>query len=968
MEGLLPLAALIGASGSILYATFTKKRKEGFNASVESVEAAMGPTHNQFVKDGASRFNPLMNLMNPAANPLYPDGSKPSDAAIQTQKVKQALVGALATPMNPSFQLSPLVDNSIAINLGSGGIGPQAIKVCEKLKEINCDAFDDPNFAFSCGVCHEGGKDSGGNSVVGGLYILEDAKESAEVNAKRMGSRRVNYTPSVGSCSPGKFSVTKEQCLRLKNQMECKAKQSFDVPGCSQCYQDETFQYIGKDILRGVPSLFLSGSGAFSITLAKTGFKKSGVLADAPQRIELSDFQEGDILQIKVDLETGAGFVAGYLQGTTASGEFSLDLARIVKTDAITNQTPRLSGQLLINGENYTLMRPGRGQKTMQLVVQNPFTFIDPSETEEAAACSASPYITKQTSAEFLNSGVCFKKGQGPGKFSLECLQNLFTNAGCDTKGEAYPTDEKSAKALMTGANGQLLRVAEIAQTIYDASQYAYTGMKGGEKLSIPEWDSYSRFCTGKRITSPCDGDNKESGPLSTECLSYLWQNKGAADKNPGGTGPTYTNVLSASSLDGRTSQFCTRAGTMAPINANGQVNAAAVAEARKAGGVEAVKSLYNTIHLKANDNSLKDGERRSAIEKCYGIGLNELPSNTLEAGVNETTCVPQTKVPSMTGVPKDMGLIDVNDNWIWSFSITPTGTSDSWASLFLVNQGGATNRGNGSRMPALYFFPGKTRLVASIVGKNNQICDTSPEVELPLNKVTNVYLSYIDGKVTLKYTGAVQAVVTNTCPECATGPATFYATSPWNPSFVGRITNLSYCTFQSKTKSVLDYKPGRTKTPMQQRNYEPMDWSKASKPVSVLASWGQGPWGTWWASSFPGSDATKWIWSNPGALANEPSTSFFSFFKRWTNTTGAPIRAKVWVAIDNAGSLFVNDNLVGNNTSNLGVYEITLPVGESKIQVDARNGGGPAGVLFVAKSGDSTLFASDSTWTFGTA
>lgn len=961
MEGLLPLAALIGASGSILYAT-AKRKKETFVDVNPSVESAMGPVHTQYVKDGASRFNPLMNLMNPAANPLYPDGSKPSDAVIETKRVQQAVSSALATPMNPSFKLSKSDVDAIGINLGSGGIGSQAIKVCESLKTLDCNAFDDPNFAFSCGICHEGGKDSGGNSILGGLYILDEAKESAEAYAKRMGSRKPNYTPSVGKCSPGKFSVTKEQCLRLKNQMDCEAKQSFEVPGCSQCYQDESFQYIGKDLLKGVPSLFLSGSGSFTITLPKTSFKKTGTLAEAPQRIELSDFEEGDLLQINLEKDTG--FIAGYLQGTTASGEFSLDLAKILKTDA---QGPRLSGQLLINGENYTLMRPGRGKSSLQLVVQNPFTFIDPSE-EEAAACSASPYITKQISAEFLNSGVCFKKDQRPGNYSLDCLQNLFTSAGCDTKGEAYPTDDKGAKALMTGANGKLLSISEISQTIYDASQYAYTGMKGGEKLSIPEWDTYSRFCTGKRITSPCDGDNKEMGPLSTECLSYLWQNKGAIDSNPGGTGPTYTNIPKASSLDGKVSQFCTKSGTMAPINANGQVNAAAVAEARKAGGLEAVKSLYNTIHLKANDNSLKDEERRLAIEKCYGINLNELPSNTIEAGVNETTCIPQTRVPSMTGVPKNMGTIDVNDNWIWNFSITPTGVvPNQWTSLFLVNQGGASNRGNGSRMPALYFFPGRTRLVVSIVGKNNQICDTSPDIDLPLNKTTNVYLSYIDGKVTLKYTGAIQSVATNSCPECSTGSATFYATSPWNPSFVGTISNLSYCTFQSKTRSVLDYKPGRTKTAMQQRNYGPMDWSKASNPVSVLASWGQGPWGVIWSPSFPGNDSTKWIWSNTGALRNEPNSGFISFFKRWTNNTGSPIMAKIWVAIDNRGSLFVNDNLVGTNVGNIGIYEVMLPIGENKIQIDAANSGGPAGLIFIAKSEDKTLFASDSTWTFGT-
>jgi hypothetical protein len=404
----------------------------------------------------------------------------------------------------------------------------------------------------------------------------------------------------------------------------------------------------------------------------------------------------------------------------------------------------------------------------------------------------------------------------------------------------------------------------------------------------------------------------------------------------------------------------------MAPVNIKGQYNQSAIAQANKIGGVNAVKNFYNTIHLRANDNSLPDDERKQAIEQCYGINLRELPSNDIQSGVNETTCIPQTMVPSMTGTPKDYGTIELKDNWIWSFSITPSGVvPNEWASLFLVNQGGAGNRGSGARAPALYFAPGTTKLHVSIVGKNNQICETAPNIQLPLNKTTNVYISYIDGKITLKYTGAVESTSTISCPGCPTGPATFYATSPWNPSFIGTITNLSFCTFQSKTKSVLDYRPGRTKTSLEQINYKPTDWSKLSKPAVVLAPYGGGPWGKWWTPNFPDDGTAKWIWTFASAINDEPNWGQRQFYKRYVNNDNKVYNATLTIAADNIGSVFVNDALISPNFSGTGSWNVILPPGENKIQINASNQGGPAGVIAIAKADNKTLFTTDNSWTF---
>jgi hypothetical protein len=144
----------------------------------------------------------------------------------------------------------------------------------------------------------------------------------------------------------------------------------------------------------------------------------------------------------------------------------------------------------------------------MNLILLNPFTFINSSE-QEAIDCGATPYIKKQESATFLESSPCYKKGQKPGAYSLDCLQQTFISAGCTTDGNAYPRDGTTAASLMSDPNtGKMLTASEIAGNVYSASTTAYTGINpDGTKMSIKNWNTVSRYCTGRSITSPCDFD-----------------------------------------------------------------------------------------------------------------------------------------------------------------------------------------------------------------------------------------------------------------------------------------------------------------------------------------------------------------------------------------------------------------------------------------------------------------------------
>jgi hypothetical protein len=781
---------LMALAGGLLYAS--RKKRERFININPTVADSMGAAHTQYIQDAASRFNPLMNLINPANNPLHPTGTTVAEAERTTQKVKNAIRSVEAKPSDPSFVLGSSDTSALQFNLGSGGPGSQAIKVCESIKTLNCDAFDDPNFSYTCGMCHKEGRNSQGEGVIGGLFVLEDDKLTAEESQRRMGARRPNYTPSVGTCAAGHFTTTKQQCLRLKKKMECEVKQTFDSPGCSQCFQDSTFQYIDEDAIRTTPNLVFAGSG--SLKISKAGdkpFQKTVTLSNQGTRVSIPDFIEGDSVQLEVSAPENAA-LGGYLEGNTGSGVFVMDISRLLNVDMESGKRPRMVGSIMLDGGAYNLLRPAAGKNAMRFSLQNTFTFLDSAE-EVVSQCASSPFIQNQKSAEMLESGPCFAKGSGPGKYSKTCLQEIFLGAGCETSGTGYPATDEKAAALMVDKAGRPLDIGTIGENVYTASLEAYTGKRGGEDLIIEEWNRSSQFCTGKSITSPCDGDNKQSGPLSTKCLSYLWENRGTG----GSIGPTYTNTVQTSSGTGANIRYCTTKGTLSPVNSLGQTNQRAVDMAKAKGGVASVKTFYDQIHKRANDNSLPDDARKEAIQQCYGADLAPLAEGF---------------------------------------------------------QGGALS-------------------------------------------------------------------------------------------------------------SVLDYKPGRTQSPLIVQNFNPFGYEKMF-PVAVLTNVGQSPWRTWGNGAIPTTVGAKWIWDNPNALWDDPGRNTRTFYYVYKNVTNQPLNATIVLYVDNRCSAFlVNNQNIGNQFEESASFPITLAPGDNKIQINAENLGGPAGIAVQCKYGSQTLFVSNEEW-----
>jgi len=801
MEGI-ALGVLAAASFGLL---ITKKTKDGFLVSNES-SALFGPDQTNYVESGAKKFNPLMSLISPVNNPLLNPDYTPDELQNVQHKVRRAIGGIKANPANPSFNYKPSYTSDLQINPVSKGTAIDTMRICESVKTIDCSKFDNPNFRNNCGICFEDGKNSSGSPSIGGLYVSEDDKANAIYNAKSMGTSRVDYNPSIGTCKSKRFVTTKAECIRLQKQFECEKKQNFEVPGCSQCFQDGTFKFLDPDsVTKDTAVLVLAGNGAVNIKKNSTQGNLQVTLSSTPSNIALSSLMEGDSIQL--DFNTANSYVAGYITGTTASGTFKLDILPVTSTDLITNTKPRITGSLQMNGASYTVIRPGAGKNSMSLVLTNPFTFIDVND-DEARLCPSSPYIATEQNAKLLQSSPCYAKGQTPGNYSKECIQSIFDSAGCSSQGTAYPYNDKNLKAVSYNQNGTPLTIGGIANVVYGMYNTAITGQDAnGQPLPINDWDKASMACLGTRKTSVCDKYDKINGPLGTDCLSYLWQNSGASEKIPFGIGPTYTGSTNSASLQAkRGNRFCTTGGSMAPINENGTVNQGAVNTAQGQGGVASVTQFYDRISKKANDNTLTDEVRKPFIEQCYGVQLN---ANNGEASSNSGKN--QTIYTIWTGTSKDYGTVNVPKDYTISVVINPKGTVADWSSIFHFSSTGGNMNGVGSRMPAMFFNPGTTSLHIVIGDINDANYYLNPPIALPLNQNSTVSIATMGNKIIITINGTQFNYTQKTPGGRPHGSAHVLSPNPWYTPINGDVKNLILGA--SSYQSVIDYTPGRTKT-----------------------------------------------------------------------------------------------------------------------------------------------------------
>ena len=123
--------------------------------------------------------------------------------------------------------------------------------------------------------------------------------------------------------------------------------------------------------------------------------------------------------------------------------------------------------------------------------------------------------------------------------------------------------------------------------------------------------------------------------------------------------------------------------------------------------------------------------------------------------------------------------------------------------------------------------------------------------------------------------------------------------------------------------------------------------------PVYSMGGIGDWPW-----RGCPGfkDQNAEWIWHTAGLYAKHGSQGFMIY--TYENTKGAAITAQINIIVDNFASVYVNGDFVGHGSGGWRgpgrhTRQFTLNPGTNTIIVNARNGGGPAGLLLTCYKPD---------------
>ena len=595
-----------------------------------------------------------------------------------------------------------------------------AIDKCEAIKTMDCNAFDDPEFEKICGVCLDIGKNSDNVPATGGLVLLPDDRKLARETASS--NYLPNYIPTVGFCPAGKMVSTKAECLKLQRQLLCRKNSSYDLEACSQCYSDTTYSIVdpktSPGVVTGSGQIMLVGRGI--LTVQEQGFPgKAGIrLSETkPHKINIKGKES---TRIKFTLESApvsddeddeVPYLAGILNGDTNSGIFTSDIRRIVLVDEVTGRKPRSQGKTTVDEISVTKMSPGFEKDRAIIVVIIPFTFVE-TTMEESSKCKDAPFVTTQASAEFLESDPCYKKGSGPGKFSLECLQGIWDDNGCNGTGKGYPRDTTAAAALMTGKDGSFLALNDIADFIYNKALITSTGVdEEGKTQVMKDWSEASVFCTGREITSPCDTPDKNRGPLSPECIMHLWNNQSSKKTwqgNDDPIGPTYrpSNAVSLFK-EGKVERSCQVTGTLSPMDVNGKKNRSNIRFWQKQGGVNNVKRVMSDLHRAANAQMAADDQLAPYFKQCYGnVPFAPRPPTVFK--------IQNNKLPETYKITRNTVLVQsltMTQDYKLQFVITPRAVQGGWANIIHLTGNDGDWGALGCRSPSIWFWPGNLQL-----------------------------------------------------------------------------------------------------------------------------------------------------------------------------------------------------------------------------------------------------------------
>ena len=316
-------------------------------------------------------------------------------------------------------------------------------------------------------------------------------------------------------------------------------------------------------------------------------------------------------------------------------------------------RSPKPSGSTGLMTDLYWIWSANALSQTVKFNCSVPGTFMDTFYNDEADKMNYGPLVTNPKTLELLRRSPCV--GQSAGKYSIECLQNLFVGSGGDPVYGRLAIDDGGLVQLNRPIDGKLLDMDGIANYLSNLYSIATAGrdLDGNPVVDMDTINDAAQKMLGVSLITPCDNivvDGQgnvtltpKTPPLDAPCLNHLYLNAGS-DKdrsvfdrlNKGSIGPTYTSLMDRYSGLKKTEgskesrkqypfQACQRTGTVAPVSADGKINDEAMMAANKFGSISEIQDFYDGIHKYANykGGSSDNDEMKAheaAVKACYGI------------------------------------------------------------------------------------------------------------------------------------------------------------------------------------------------------------------------------------------------------------------------------------------------------------------------------------------------------------
>lgn len=745
---------------------------EGFETTAEKVQ---------------DRTNELAAQQSPLDNPAAPIGISEAAGAALANMTKFALNIPTAVANGAGSYRQEMSENTIGPRIDNENSALGLIKMCKE-KGVGESPFNDSAFSENCGMCITSGTLATGESfnTPTGVLVYKKDKDAAIANATQNGYPFARAMPSVGAAicqgankdnnSLPVLAINQGDYDAFRKRKACRDSHKIGEQ-CGRCVSDQESTWVPSSGGKQALTLYLWGSGKAKVSLAN-GFNSDliSLSESAASAVPIGRVEEGTGVQISVDSDQGPYVYGVIVSATAAKGVYKLPIEKFMERDTISGVAPRRNGVKYFDDVKVfcTKLMVQSGKTSMNLTGPIPVTLVE-SDQLAAFDCPSAPLVQSQGSAELLIDDVCLNpRNQGPGNYSDDCIKKTILQAGCSTNGTWYKNPP--------------------AQRNFKLTDYL-NEIKG--KTALVDTDpAISMGCKGVDISTPCD-PFLDGGIPDKACMSYLYRNKSEKSR----VGRAYKNAdTKYATMIENTISFCRPGAGLDPETSENGMGALVDAARGYKGvsGIEAIKMYLSDVFTKASGNldvnvEDADGGRKTSWKQCIGMKIADPPLATVTMNSindvidNRTTCFPfPQNIDLNQNRGKLIGQVSLTQDYTLAFNITPRTIHDGWANIIHFT----VNNQDGSRCPAIWFWPGDLRLHVRVGDSSywNWGIDTHA---LPLGQKSSFRLECKGNEVTVSVNDKVyRATQPSTRPS---GNAIVYCTNPWYTPANAYLENLCY-------------------------------------------------------------------------------------------------------------------------------------------------------------------------------